>query len=178
MRIKTTVVALVLALAGGATANAAPIQMGDLAGSRGKWQEAKSVIDAPVADVREWMGDVAHWPERFSDVTTVRILAKQGNATTLRFHSKIIGRDLTITTRSAGDTITYDGFGKDVTTQGKIFMRPIDDRHTEVILQSSSEVHGALGAFASKGMKRKRAFAKMSSDLKSLEAMAGGRRSM
>jgi uncharacterized membrane protein len=178
MRIKTTVMAFVLALAGGATAGAAPIQVGDLAGSRGSWQEAKSVIDAPVADVQEWMGDVAQWPQRFSDVTSVHILGKQGNATTLRFHSKIIGRDLTITTRAAGDLISYDGFGKDVTTQGKIFMRPIDARHTEVILQSTSEVHGALGAFASKGMKRKRAFAKMTSDLKSLEAMAGGRTSM
>ena len=98
--------------------------------------------------------------------------------TTLRFRSRIIGRDMTIRLRTAGDTITYDGFGKDVTTQGKIFMRPIDAQHTEVILQSSTEVHGALGAFASKGMKRKRAFAKMSSDLKALEAMASGRTRM
>jgi hypothetical protein len=174
MRITTTLT-FIAALTLGSFAyaeTASPIKMGDISGSAGKWQEAKSTIAAPIADVRIWMTDFAHWPERFADVTSAKILAQSDGITTLRFHSKIIGRDMTIKLRAGGNMVTYDGFGKDVTTQGKIFMRPIDASHTEVTLQSSSEVHGALGAFATKGLKRKRALAKMQSDLRALQAMA------
>ena len=174
----TTTVAFIAALTLGSFVYAepnSPIKMGDISGSSGKWQEAKSTIDAPIADVREWMTDFVHWPDRFNDVTSARILSRADGVTTLRFRSKIIGRDMTIKLHVAENMVTYDGFGKDVTTQGKIFMRAIDDHHTEVTLQSSSEVHGALGTFASKGMKRKRALTKMQSDLRALQAMANER---
>ncbi|HWE31308.1 MAG TPA: hypothetical protein VHB97_25055, partial [Polyangia bacterium] len=53
----------------------------------------------------------------------------------------------------------------------KIFMRPVDAGHTEVTLQGASEVHSA---FATRGLKRKRALAKMRSDLRALQALAAG----
>ena len=174
MRITTTLTFIAALTLGSFTygESASPIQTGDISGSAGKWQEAKSTIAAPIADVRLWMTDFAHWPERFGDITSAKILAKSDGMTTLRFHSKIIGRDMTIKLHVAGNSVTYDGYGKDVTTQGKIFMRAVDPSHTEVTLQGSSEVHGALGKFATKGLKRKRALAKMQADLRALQAMA------
>jgi hypothetical protein len=173
----TVALTFILALGlGQHVARAEPIQLGDVSGSAGRWQEAKSVIPAPLAEVRLWMTDFANWPKRFDDVTSARVLDQEDGVTTLRFHSRIIGRDLTIRLRLAANTVTYDGFGKNVTTQGKIFMRPVDARHTEVVLQGSSDVHGALGAFATQGLKRQRALAKMQSDLRALQAMASAKR--
>ena len=68
--------------------------------------------------------------------------------------------------------ITYTGGGKNVDVQGKIEMRPIDAKRTEVVMQSTANVHGLSGAFASKGLKRDRAFKKLRADLGALEKLS------
>ena len=93
--------------------------------------------------------------------------------TIVRFRSRIIGRTMTIRIRQSHAGSEYDGEGKDVTTQGKIRLDPVDARQTRVTMQTTSEVHGLAGAFASEGMKRDRARKKLRSDLEALRGLAG-----
>ena len=166
--------AIVLALALGAPAWAAGagIETRDVAGSDGNWQEGKAVIDAPLDEVRGWLTDFEHWPQHFPDVTSAKVLARSGDTAKLRFRSRVIGRELTIDLRWTPREITYRGAGKNVDVQGKIEMRPVDAKRTEVVMQSTANVHGLSGAFASKGLKRDRAFKKLRADLGALEKMS------
>jgi carbon monoxide dehydrogenase subunit G len=160
----------------GWAAGAAGIETHDVAGSDGNWQEGRAVIDAPLDEVRGWLVDFEHWPQRFPDVTSAKVLARAGgDQAKLRFRSKTIGRELTIDLRWTAREITYRGAGKNVDVQGKITMRPIDAGHTEVVMQSTADVHGLTGAFASKGMKRERAFKKLRADLGALERLSQAR---
>lgn len=59
----------------------------------------------------------------------------------------------------------YDGKGKGVTTQGKIYFESLGPSRTKVVMQTTGELHGATGAFAPEGTKRKRAIKKLSADL-------------
>jgi hypothetical protein len=160
----------------GGVAVAGDIRTGDVAGSDGNWQEARAVIDAPLAEVRDWLVDYDHWPQHFGDVQWEQTLSKGGNTAVIRFRSRIVGRMMTMGVRWSRDAIDYRGRGKNVDAQGKIRLRAVDDAHTEVVIQSSADVHGLAGAFATKGLKRQRAFKKMSADLVSLEKLAGVRR--
>jgi len=126
--------------------------------------------------VRGWLVDFDHWPQRFPDVTSAKVLARAGgDRAKLRFRSKTIGRELTIDLRWTAREITYRGAGKNVDVQGKIAMRPVGDGRTEVVMQSTADVHGLTGAFASKGMKRERAFKKLRADLGALERLSHAR---
>jgi polyketide cyclase/dehydrase/lipid transport protein len=166
--------AVVTLLGGGALAG--EIRTTDVAGSDGNWQEARSVIDAPLAEVHGWLVDFDHWPQHFGDIQWAQTLSKRGDTAVIRFRSRIIGRVMTMGVGWNRDAIDYRGRGKNVYAQGKIRLRPLDGGHTEVVIQSSADVHGLAGAFATKGLKRQRAFKKMSADLASLEKLAGGRR--
>ena len=166
---------VVLALgapAWGAT-GAAGIETRDVAGSNGNWQEGSATIAAPLAEVRGWLTDFEHWPQRFPDVTAAKVLARSGDSATLRFRSKTIGRELTIKLRWTEREINYVGAGKNVNVQGKIALTPKGDGATQVIMQSTADVHGLSGAFATQGLKRDRAFKKLRADLGALERMAG-----
>ena len=59
--------------------------------------------------------------------------------------------------------------------QGKIALRPAGGGRTEVVMQSTANVHGLAGAFATKGLKRERAFKKMRADLGALENLSRAR---
>jgi hypothetical protein len=159
----------------GGVALAGEIRTSDVPGSDGNWQEARAVIDAPLPEVRAWLIDYDHWPQHFGDIKWAQTLSRSGNTAVIRFRSRIVGRDMTMGVRWSGNGIDYRGRGKNVDAQGKIRLRPVDAGHTEVVMQSTAEVHGLPGAFASQGMKRKRAFKKMSADLASLEKLAGTR---
>jgi carbon monoxide dehydrogenase subunit G len=149
-----------------------PVQLGDVPGTNGQWQQGSSVIAAPLDEVRGWLTDFNAWPKLFPDVQSASVLQHDGNAYTVRFRSNIVGRDMTLRLAVAPRVVVYTGSGKNVTSQGKVTLKPIDRNHTEVLMQSSAEVHGFAGAFASKGMKRKRAFKKISSDLTTLHSLA------
>jgi len=167
------VIAVVTLLGGGALAG--EIRTGDVAGSDGNWQEARAVIDAPIAEVRGWLVDFDRWPQRFGDVQSAKTLSRSGNSAVVRFRSRIVGRDMTIRVHWTQDAIDSFGQGKNVEAQSKIRLRAVDDAHTEVVMQSSADVHGLAGAFASQGIKRQRAFKKLRADLGSLEKLASAR---
>jgi hypothetical protein len=167
--------ALVLSLAGAARAGG-DIRTGDVPGSDGNWQEARTVIDAPLADVRRWLIDYDHWPQHFSDIQWAKVVWRRGDSAVIRFRSRIIGRDMTMGVRWSSDAIDYRGRGKNVYAQGKIRLRAVDAAHTEVLMQSTAAVHGLARAFATKGLKRQRALKKMRADLASLDRLAGARR--
>ena len=149
-----------------------PVRLGDVPGTNGQWQQASTVVAAPLDEVRGWLTDYDAWPKIFPDVQWATVLQHDGNLYTVRFRSKIIGRDMTLRLQITPRVLVYTGSGKDVTSQGKITLKPIDRNHTEVLMQSSAEVHGLAGAFASQGMKRKRSFKKMQSDLTTLHSLA------
>ncbi len=161
-----------LVLAVPAFAAGGKIEVGDVAGSDGNWQQGRAVVDAPLDQVRGWFTDFANWPANFPDVTSAKVLASGPDTARLRFRSRIIGRELTIDVHWTAREITYHGTGKNVAVQGKIEMRPIDAKRTEVVLQTTADVHGLAGAFASKGYKRQHAFKKLRSDLAAIEHLS------
>jgi Polyketide cyclase / dehydrase and lipid transport len=152
------------------------IETRDVAGSEGNWQEGRAVIPAPLDDVRGWLLDLEHWPQIFPDVTSAKVLARPApDRATIRFRSRVAGRELTIAMRWNARGISYRGAGKNVDVQGKIYLTPLDARHTQVVMQSTADVHGLVGALASPGMKRSKAFKKLRADLGALEKLAGAR---
>jgi uncharacterized membrane protein len=170
-RLATTMLLMGLALVAPA-ARAAPageIRVGDLPGTNGNWQFGEVTVNAPAAEVQRWFADVNRWPQRFPDVKSADVAGKAPDGReVVHFRSTIIGRPLTLRISDRPGLIAYDGEGKDVTTQGKIFVERLDDQHTHVMLQSSSQVHGAAGIFASAKMRRSRAQKKFRSDLSSI----------
>ncbi|HEY2746422.1 MAG TPA: SRPBCC family protein [Polyangia bacterium] len=159
-------------LAAPALAAGDKIEVGDVAGSDGNWQQGRAVIDAPLDEVRGWLVDFEHWPTHFPDVTSAKVLAHGRDTAKLRFASRVIGRELTIDLHWTAREISYRGAGKNVDVQGKITLAPEGDRRTSVVMQSTANVHGLAGAFATKGLKRDRAFKKLRADLGALEHLS------
>ncbi len=152
------------------------IRVGDLPGTDGTWQFGEVTVNAPADVVQRWFADVSMWQRRFPDVTTARVLGTTADGRRIvHFSSTIIGRPLTLRLRDRPGLIVYDGEGKDVRTQGKIYIERLDDRRTHVLLQSSSQVHGAAGIFASKNMRRQRAQRKFRSDLAAIVRLSSQR---
>jgi hypothetical protein len=142
------------------------IRVGDLPGTSGTWQFGEVTVAAPADQVQRWFSDAARWPARFPDDEWVQLVGTTPDgARIVRFRSRIIGRTLTLRLREQPGAIVYEGEGKDVTTRGKIFIERLGDQRTRVVLQSTSEVHGAAGIFASKKMRRERSQRKFRDDL-------------
>ncbi len=153
------------------------VAIGDLPGTNGAWQEGEVVVAAPAGTVQRWLSDTADWPAHFPDVQWSRQLGTTPDGRrVVRFRSRVIGRPLTIRIREQPGLIAYDGEGKDVTTRGKNYIEPLGDGRTRVVLQTTSEVHGALGAFVSDKTKRERARRKLAADLDALVKLANGNR--
>lgn len=171
-------VALVMALGLGATAWAGPgggqgIETRDVAGTNGTWHEGHAVIDAPIDEVRGWLTDFERWPQNFPDVKWAKVLSRQGSdGAVMKFHSDIIGRDLTLNLRWNARSIVYRGVGKNVDVQGKVLLTRVGRGRTDVVLQSTADVHGIVGALASKATRRARAYKKLRSDLASLQRLS------
>jgi carbon monoxide dehydrogenase subunit G len=159
--------ALVVAVSAVAFA-AGEVTVGDLPGTDGQWQRGEAVVAAPPAVVQRWLGDYAAWPSRFPDVEWAqeRGMDQEGRAV-VRFRSRIVGRTMTIRVHDQPGLITYDGEGKNVVTQGKIYVEPAPGG-TRVIMQTTADVHGLAGAFATANLKRSRAFKKLRADLSAL----------
>jgi carbon monoxide dehydrogenase subunit G len=149
------------------------VAIGDLPGTQGHWQQGEVVVRAPAADVQRWLTDAGQWPARFPDVEWARQLGvTRDGGRVVQFRSRVIGRPMTVRIHEKPGLIVYDGEGKDVTTQGKNYVEPLGHDRTRVVMQTTAEVHGALGAFASAKMKRDRARRKLAADLGALVRLA------
>jgi hypothetical protein len=159
--------------AGAAETPPGQIRVGDLPGTDGNWQFAEVTVNAPAEVVQRWLADASRWQGRFPDVEWAQVTGTTRDGRNIvRFRSRIVGRPLTLRMRERPGLILYDGEGRDVVTHGKVYVEALGDRRTHVILQSSSEVHGAAGWFASKKMKRERTRRKFVSDLSSIIRMS------
>jgi hypothetical protein len=160
----------------GPPARAAGIVVGDLPGTNGRWQSGRANVNAPASEVQHWFSDYNTWPQHFPDVQWA-----QGRGVTadgrqiVRFRSKVLGRTLTIRTRETRGLISYEGEGKDVTTQGKIYISPAGSNASVVDMQTTGEVHGIAGAVASEAYKRKKAIRKITVDLNAIVNLANER---
>jgi hypothetical protein len=170
--LKLAAIASVLAFSLVATARGQPldqIRVGDLAGSGGRWQSGEVTIGVPAREVQRWFADAPRWPARFPDVQWARVEGKSSDGRAIvRFRSRIIGRTLTLDLREQPGLITYVGNGKGVTLQGRMYFTPRGPGTTHVVLQTSADLHGLAGAFASAKTKRGRAFKKLRADLTAL----------
>jgi hypothetical protein len=145
------------------------IVVGELPGTHGQWVYGEAVVAAPSTVVQRWLGDVPAWSKRYPDVQWAQSLGtNKAGEHIVRFRSSIIGRTVTLRMREAPGRITYEGEAKNVTTRGRIFVDAIDASNTRVTLQSTAEVHGLAGVFATQSLKRQRAQQKIRSDLTTL----------
>src|SRR6185312_5411849 len=169
---------LVMALGLGPAAWAGPagrqgIETRDVPGTDGDWQEGHAVIDAPIDEVRRWHTDFERWPQSFPDVQWAKVLSRSGNdRAVMKFRSSIIGRDLTLNMHWNARAIVYRGVGKNVDVQGKVLLTPLGRGRTDVVLQSTADVHGIVGALASKATRRARAYKKLRADLGALQNLS------
>jgi len=151
---------------GAAVEQPGDIVIGELPGTHGQWVQGEAIVAAPATVVQRWLDDIDAWPQRYPDVEWAQSLGttKDGEHI-VRFRSSIIGRTMTLRMLEAPGRITYEGEGKNVTTRGRIFVDAVDPWHTRVTLQSTAEVHGLAGVFATQSLKRQRAEQKFRSDL-------------
>jgi hypothetical protein len=149
------------------------MQLRDLAGSGGQWQEGEAIVAAPPAQVQAWLTDYTHWPERFPDVATSQVLGRDARGrNVVRFYSRIAERMITVREAVAPGLLVFDGWGGDsIFTQGRIYLLDAGAGRTRVIMQSTSQVHGILAMFATHGLKRRRAFQVIESHLAALIAL-------
>jgi hypothetical protein len=155
------------ALAGAETPGA--VSVGDLPGTDRRWQMGQVTVPVPAPVVQRWFSEADHWAARFPDDKWARDLGRTPDGRHVaEFHSNAIGRTLTVRMREQQGLITYDGSGKGITTQGKIFIEPAGPGQTKVIMQTTGELRGFAGAFAPESVKRKRAIKKLTADLNAL----------
>jgi hypothetical protein len=163
-----TFASLLLLPAAAVAASAQPlgvVAVGDLPGTGARWQMGEVTVAAPAAEVQHWFSDATRWTQRFPDDDRVRTLGRLPDSRqVVEFHSKALKKTLTVRLREQPGLITYDGSGKDITTQGKIIIEPLAPNRTKVIMQTTGELHGLVG-LVGKGEKRKRALAKLNADL-------------
>ena len=173
---RTLAIASLACLLASVPAGAQPlgvVTVGDLPGTGGRWQMGDVTVAVPAAEVQRWFADAASWPRRFPDDERVRLLGRAPDGRQLvELKSHALGRTLTLRMRVQPGLITYDGSGKGVTTQGKIMIEALGPARTRVVMQTTGELHGATGVFATEGMKRKRALAKLRSDLEACARLA------
>lgn len=149
------------------------VRTGDLPGTNGQWQTGDVTVAAPAAEVQRWFTDAAGWEQRFPDDENVKIKGRAPDGRqVVEFRSKALGKTLTVHLREQPGLITYDGAGKGVNTQGKIIIEAHGPNRTRIVMQTTGELHGLTGAIATEGMKRKRAIAKLSSDLNAAARLA------
>jgi hypothetical protein len=148
----------------------------DVPGSDGRWQEGSTVVPAPRAEVLHWLTDYGDWPTRFPDIQYSQVLGVDSyGRQVVRFRSRIVGRPITLRSAATREGVVFEGAGANVHTQGKIWVTELGPEQTQVIMQSTAEVHGLAGAFASQGFKRDRAFRKIRADLSALLNLAHAR---
>ena len=170
---------LLIALAAPASAVApspAAIELHELAGTDGRWTEGVALVPAPPARVYEWLTDYAHWQGRFPDMAWAQYRGDDERGRHIvRFHSYLANRTFTIHESVTPELLVFDGWAPNVHTQGRIWILDAGGGRTRVIMQSSNEVHGLIGLFATRSYRRRAAFAATTSHLRALLALAAAR---
>lgn len=153
-----------------------PIDLHDLPGTDGRWTEGIAVVDAPRARVRQSLTDYARWKGRFPDMAWAQYLGDDERGRNIvRFHSYLANRTFTIHESVRPDLIVFDGWAPNVHTQGRIWILDAGAGRTRVVMQQTNEVHGFVGLFATRGYRRRAAFAATASHLGALLALAAAR---
>jgi Polyketide cyclase / dehydrase and lipid transport len=173
-RIVASLVAGVLAVAGAAHAEQLNrVVVGDVEGTDGRWQAGQVVVAAPAKEVQRWFADVPNWPLRFPDDEKVRDFGRDDKGRRVaEFHSRSLGRTLTVHLREQPGLITYEGTGRGITTQGRVTFEALGPDRTRITIATTGELHGAVGVLVSPEMKRKRALKKLTVDLNAAVSQA------
>ncbi len=133
--------------------------LADLANSHGDWQQGSAVVDASRDQVRQWLTDYRDWPRHFPDIEWSEVLPDDSAGRhVVRFRSKIADRMIVVHEAIEPGLLVFEGFSPNIHTQGRIHLIPLGDGSTRVVMQSTTEVHGFIGIFATRGLKRDRAF--------------------
>jgi hypothetical protein len=153
-----------------------PIQLQDIPGTDREWQEASAVVDAPAREVQHWLTAYEEWRQLFPDIEWVQRLGidKDGRDV-VRFRSRYAGRTITMHQSISPQLLVYEGWGPNVHTQGRVYVIDLGSARTRVIMQTTAEVHGLAGIFATKGLKRNRAFQALRGHLTALLDAAAAR---
>lgn len=177
MTVSACVAVLLLGAAAAAPPAPAPdFALRDVPGTHGAWQEGRTVVRAPWRTVQDWLTDYRRWAERFPDISWAEQLPDDAAGRhVVRFHSRAGGRTFTIHEAVRPHFLVFDGWAPHVHTQGRIFVIDRGDGSTRVIMQSTAEVHGLAGWFATRGYKRRSAFAAIRSQLGALLHLANAR---
>jgi hypothetical protein len=150
----------------------AQFQLGDVPGSGGEWQQGEALVAAPPSQVRAWLTDYAAWPRRFPDVEWSEPLGVDARGrNVVRFRSRIAERVITVHEAVTPGLLVFEGWAPSIYTQGRIFLLDGGAGRTRVVMQSTSAVHGFLALFATRGLKRRRAFEVIGSHLGALVAL-------
>lgn len=145
-------------------------------GSDGVWQEGVAVVPAPPAKVQEWLTDYARWQGRFPDVAWAQPLGDDERGRHIvRFRSYLANRTFVIHEAVQPGFLAFDGWAPNVHTQGRIFISDAGDGKSRVIMQSTNEVHGFIGLFATRNYRRRAAAAATRSYLGALLRLASTR---
>jgi hypothetical protein len=150
-----------------------PIVLRDLPGTNGEWQEGEAVIPAPRDRVRGWLTDYPNWPKRFPDIGWSMVLGDDEKGWhVVRFSSRIVDAIITVHEEVLPDRLVFWGTAPYTYTQGRIHLIDLGNGTTRVLMQSSAQVHGFWKIFATRGLKRERAFRVTRSHLQALLDLA------
>jgi hypothetical protein len=167
---------LLVALAAPLAAPLAAIDLHDLDGSDGRWTEGVTIVPAPRSLVHEWLTDYGRWVGRFPDMASAQLLGDDERGRHIvRFRSILANRTFTIHEAVAPNLLVFDGWAPNVHTQGRIWILDNGDGRTRVVMQQTNEVHGFIGLFATRGYRRRAAFAATRSHLRALLVLAASR---
>jgi hypothetical protein len=169
---RAAVLALLVALPPLARADG-EIDLHDLANTDGEWQEGAAIVRAPRAEVQRWLTEYAAWPGRFPDVEWSEVLPDDAQGRhVIKFRSRIADAILTVHEAVAPGLLVFEGSAPYIHTQGRIHLIDLGDGTTRVLMQSTAEVHGFYKIFATKRLKRTRAYKVTRSHLTALHALA------
>jgi hypothetical protein len=149
----------------------------DLPGTQRRWQEARTIVEAPPEVVRRWLTEYEFFTGRFHDVQQVEVLERNGNRVRMFLRSRIIGRPMIVDSEQVPEGIFYTAHDGGIGAAGRIFLTPVEGGRTDVIMQTTGHVGGVLGAFVPNGTMRSRERAKLTADLVDLNRLARARQS-
>jgi hypothetical protein len=144
----------------------------DRPGTGRRWQEARTLVNAPADAVRRWLTEFDQWPVRFHDVEGARVLSRTGDRSRVWLRSRIIGAELQVEITVEPTGTFYQAQEAGVSAAGRIWVTPAGDGRTDVIMQSTVHVGGVKGLFAQKGVIRERQRRKLVADLSDLHRLA------
>lgn len=172
----TLLLFVTLAAPAEALAAKSAIELRDVPGTHGNWHEGTVIVPAQPAQVEAWLTDYDHWRGRFPDIEwSQRLGVDEHGRNIVRFRSRLAGRTFVVHEAVKPGLLVFDGWAPNVYTQGRIYLLPTGDGRTRVIMQSSAQVHGFVGMFATRGYRRKSAFAAITSHLRALLDLASAK---